>query len=204
MLLESVEADKADRRGCLRGPVRLGRPVELGEEFDIALDRPPRKERRVLEDVADAARAHVGRSTRRRFEARRDAQQRRLAAAARAHDRDEFAAVHGEVDAAERRRSVGEDEVDVAEVQQGRANGRLGRGRGGHGNSLQEAGADSGGSSQRASVIATTRPRWMTMRSAGAVAIASTRFTASMARKSAWAPTAVPAGGSPMTDRAPV
>jgi hypothetical protein len=97
------------------GRLRIG-PAPLQAERDVVADREPRKARVVLEDDADALRdaALDARAVehdvalRRRLQSGDDLEQRRLAAARRADDREEFAAAQRQVDRAER--------MDVAHV----------------------------------------------------------------------------------------
>src|SRR4029450_13048196 len=92
--------------------------VELERQGDVLEGRQPREEVEVLEDVADRAATHLCpvragdgvegdavheyRAAGGLLEAAGDREERALAGAARAHDRDELAAFHGQVDLAER------------------------------------------------------------------------------------------------------
>ncbi len=122
-----VEADELDQRRDARRPA-LGRPAgELERIGDVVGGRAPGQETRFLEDQPDA---RIGPDDRRsieqglaagRFEqAGDDAQERRLAAAVRADERDDPAARDGQVDAVEdRERAAGpgrEGERQVPEV----------------------------------------------------------------------------------------
>ena len=89
-------------------PIDLEAPPGLGAEGDIVPHGPPRQERGVLEDEGPLGRRTGDRlaidedlSPAWRLQARQEAQDRRLAAAGLAHQGDEFAGVHPQVDVVE-------------------------------------------------------------------------------------------------------
>jgi hypothetical protein len=132
-LFGAFEADRPQVAGRLRARrgTRRPRPV-LDREGDVVADRAPRKQRLrvLLEKVDDAGRRRADRraakrraAAARRQEPRGDLQQRRLAAARGADDRDEFTFADVERDPRERFGPLGAEAValrDVGEAQRGR------------------------------------------------------------------------------------
>src|SRR5262245_6466134 len=87
----------------------LGQPLALEAVGDVLGHGVPGKERVLLEDdrsfparLADGLPADQELAARRRLEARQQVQQRRLAAAARPHDREELVVLHLKADTVER------------------------------------------------------------------------------------------------------
>ena len=103
-----VEADEIEQLREPRGPAR-GRPAgQLERIGDVVRDGPPREEARLLEDepdprirLDDRAAVERDRAALGGEQARGDAQERRLAAAVRADQRDDLAAGHVERQAVE-------------------------------------------------------------------------------------------------------
>ena len=110
-------------------PLRAGDALQLGEQLDVARHRPPRQQRRVLEDVAEPAGRDVHRPRRRGLESRHQPQQRALAASRRAHDAHELAAPHPQVQVPDGGGAVGERPAHPGEFEH-RIGGR------GHGHTL--------------------------------------------------------------------
>ena len=50
---KSVEAHPVERLRGAFPPDGAAQPAQLGEQLDVAADRPPRQQRRILEDVPD-------------------------------------------------------------------------------------------------------------------------------------------------------
>src|SRR5688572_31835905 len=112
MLLEALQPDQADKlAGALRDVRRLQPAAVLEPIGDVALDAFPREKRarvllkdvdRALGRLLDARAVQMHLAAARRHQSCQDLQQRRLAASRWADDRDEAAALDGEVDTTER------------------------------------------------------------------------------------------------------
>jgi hypothetical protein len=107
--------------------LRLGHPVQLGEQLDVAADVAPLQKRRILEHIAETRPVDVDRARRLRLQPRGDTQQRRLPAAGRPDDRDELARCDVEIDAVQGFGPVGERHRHAVEAQSGRTVGHRGR-----------------------------------------------------------------------------
>ena len=67
-----LEAGQAGQDNCLfgdLGPLQTPNPGQLGEEFDIALNRAPRQQRRILKYIAEVPVAHANLTRRGRTQA---------------------------------------------------------------------------------------------------------------------------------------
>src|SRR5919199_3169604 len=101
MLFEAVQAHQPEQRVGAFAGVALRLALDFQPEDDVVEHRPPREQAVLLEDEAAVRSGSVHRVTvdphlasRRRPQAVDDPQQRRLAAARGADDRDEFARPH--------------------------------------------------------------------------------------------------------------
>ena len=94
LVAEPVEVDGVQELLGLPGPLALrGTPAQLEGELDVAADREPREQRRLLEHQGDPAAAVDG-ARRRGVEAGDEVEQRALAAARGADEAHELAGVH--------------------------------------------------------------------------------------------------------------
>ena len=113
-VLEAAEAEEAEEVPRLAPALGGADAAHLERVLDVLERRAPREERVLLEDVGDlrvrpghAGRVDEGLAAGGLGQAADDVEQHRLAAAARADERDELAPADGEVDAGEHRHAVG-------------------------------------------------------------------------------------------------
>ena len=169
------------------------RAAQLLHELDVAGGAAPLQQGRVLEDVAGGRGGDGDAAARGRLQAGREAQQRGLAAARRADDRDEVAGAQAEADVGQRDGAGRELLADAVEDE-----GRL---------RWSWAAVIAGSHFQRGAGRGCRRRRGRrcrTMRASSAPASTSPRSTSGTSRRSATSPGATPAGGRPSTARAPV